>query len=120
MNLEQYLNNNINYNLETVIQLLEKEKYFFAMSFSEFPKATEYLTENIQGNKCLLIYTSESIAKKAHYDKWHIFKYKISEIEKILIASKSNSICINYGFNWLVLQNITKPIPFRGWVYILF
>lgn len=111
MKLEQYLEKNNSYDINIIIQLLEEQGEFFAMSFSQFPKATEYLSEIIQGNKCLLIFTSEKIAKNVGYKNWHIAKYKLSELEKLLIASKCDSICINYGCNWCVLQLKKENTP---------
>ncbi len=111
MKLEEYLKTQKSYDLNKIIELLEKENEFYAMSFSQFPKATEYLSEVIQGNKCLLIFTSENLAKKSGFKKWHISKYKLSDLEKLLLISKSNSICINYGFNWVVLQLKKESSP---------
>lgn len=111
MKLEEYLKSKKSYDINTIISLLEEQGEFYAMSFSRFPKATEYLSEKIQGNNCLLIFTSENMAKKAGYKKWHISKYLLFDLEKLLTASKCDSICINYGVNWVVLQLKRENTP---------
>lgn len=107
LNLEQYLNTEKNhYEMEKVTELVEKQEKFYVFSYyPPFPRNVEYMTGLVNNINCILVFTSEEMARNCYpnLQDWKITEVTFEKLEQIMKRYNSNSFCINYGTNWIVL-----------------
>lgn len=107
MNLEQYLNSTKEYEMNKINKLLSEQKTFFVFAYCPpFPLNEEYLTATLNNTLCGLIFTSKEIAEKCYPNlkDWNLKEFNLDKLEQVMKRCNTNSICVNYGSNWIILS----------------